>query len=562
MKRPLLILLFVCSPAWAVDYYACTCDTGSVTMGDGSTRSAHGSCSAPGGDGSSAAAARATHTAAQVLAGSAGDRFLFCQGGKWNAFSMSVMAPLYSTYGSSPLTIGSYAPPTGATGQPILNLTTGAMFTIGNYNACNNARGGLIFSDLHMHGASTNSAAPSGNFAVYGVGELRNIQFLRNTITGWRDAIQISAKSMYDDCEATTPGVYRQLQSNVSFQVIQGNTIEYNHSHGMLNAGSDSLIEGNTFTHNNMGGSAGVHAIYWAGASANYANERITVRNNTFSYNSATMPYATDPDTGSAGDGVTCRMGNLTTRQMLGLRVENNTVFNGAARDTCYGLCNNIGYAHTEVNRDAAFRGNTVVNPGGCGVCGSSTDSVMENNVVVTLVTSQSSASGALATLIGDGHEQQAQIKGWRNNSIYAWGGTAVWAAAGGTPTAQIAGNNLIYFWGSGTPRTPFAHDANSTFTGFDGNLVYNATRFSTTYTTLGDENNDCPSGTASFDCNGLRSDPLLVATPAAGNGYSMAIQSGSPAVGAGQNSLCARLTKDGKVRTGTCTIGAYQPGL
>jgi len=561
MKRLFLILLLACSPAWATDYFACTCDTGSVTMGDGSTRSAHASCSAPGGDGSSAAAARATHTAAQVLAGSPGDRFLFCQGGKWNAFSMSVMAPLYSTYGSNPLTIGSYAPPSGATGQPILNLTTGAMFTIGNYSACNNPRGGLIFSDLHMHGASTNSAAPSGNFAVYGVGELRNIQFLRNTITGWRDGIQISAKSMYDDCEATTPGVYRQLQSNVSFQVLQGNTIEYNHSHGMLNAGSDSLIEGNTFTHNNMAGSAGVHAIYWAGASANYANERVTFRNNTFSYNSATMPYATDADTGSAGDGITCRVGNLTMRQLLGARIENNIVFNGAARDTCYGLNVNFGYAHAEINRDVRFSGNTVVNPGGCGICAQGAErSVITNNKIVMLVDSQTSVSGAISTLSSSGTEHQNSVD-IRNNTLYLWGGLAINAQSLGTPTTQIVANNLIYFRGTGT-RTAFQHDAKSTYSVFDGNLIYGATQFSSTYTTLGTENDDCPSGTASFDCNGVRADPQFTTTPSAGNGYDVSIASGSPATGGGSNTACARTTFEGKLRTGNCTIGAFQPGL
>lgn len=551
--------------AWAVDNYACRCDTGSVTLGGGGTRAAL-NCTpgSDGNDGLSASTPRLTFTGAQLNAAAPGDRFLFCRGGKWNEYSLSEPWRLAaSTHANNPVTVGAYTPPSGVTQEPILTQTSATtMFSIGNYNTCGNARGGYVIRDLHMHGATTSGTPPSGNHAIQAVGEIRTFKLIGNLITGWRDSIQIPAKSMYDDCNATTPGVYRQFQGNVRDLLIQANVFEYNYSHGILGSGSFSLIEGNRFTRNNRRGSDGVHAIYWAGGLANFANENTTFRNNLFEYNSATAPEFTDNDTGLPGTGLICRVGNLTMRQMSGARIEGNTVINGSARDSCYGLNANLGYPFAEVHRDVKFLGNLVVNPGGCGICVQSVPaSVVWNNVIVMTQEGQTSVSGAISTLSGSGYDGQVSVD-WRNNTLYLWGGVAMSAQALGTPANQIVANNRIQFWGASGARTCFSHDAKSTYTVFDGNQCGGATQFSSTYTTLGAENDDCPSGTASFDCNGIRADSVFVVTPGPSNGYDARVQPGDPGVGTGTNAACARTTRDGKLRTGTCTIGAYQPGL
>lgn len=537
MKRTLLaaaIALALPQVAQAVTRYYAACDTG-----------AHASCSAgsDSNDGLSASTPLLTPpTASTINASSCGDQYLFAKGSKWANYNSGIIDHGQNCQ-TNPVVIGDYDPPSGATGRPQLCSTTtdGNGFTIGSYNNTSDDRGylfrGLELCGMATRATDTNTTAGRG-FHIFGRVSYVTLDdmYIHNFRYGMEMSPEIGGSSM-----------------TIDHFTIKNSNISENSSMGFLGSADDFLITDLTCDGNNYSGSDRNHCIYLSPSEyyANYVTlRRITARNNS-------IPESWS--TNYVGAGI-CTGGNITMHGLLNsITIEDSLVQQDTGVITgCYAYSVTEGYPGVagESFQNIIVRRNKTVGVATAVAYESAPGIIIENTEVVA----NSTTVPNCYIYAGANSESQASAI-IRNNSVHAHSGTAICADQPGTPTNQVVANNLTFYSSSTGTRTAFEHDAKSTYSFFDRNLYYNATRYSSTYT-LGAQTANCPSGTASFDCNGLTLDPLFVATPAVGNGYSLQIQSGSPAVGAGDNTNCARLTKDGKVRTGTCTIGAYQPGL
>jgi hypothetical protein len=125
---------------------------------------------------------------------------------------------------------------------------------------------------------------------------------------------------------------------------LRNSTVRDNVQHGMLGAGYDWLVEGNTFQNNGDARPPGTHAIYFSAGSL--VAERITIRGNTFRNNSQ--------------QGGVCRAGNITAHgRIVGLTVEGNDIesttgFGGG----CRAISLVAGYGSQEYVRQGVVRNN------------------------------------------------------------------------------------------------------------------------------------------------------------------------------------------------------------
>lgn len=566
----LILAQLVWAPAWAATYKYCRCDAGGVGPAVHELCQA-GTGDASNGDGLTLATTRITPTLAQLNAALAGDRFEFCAGGKWSELNMGGPWNHGGDYTTNPVVLTSYAPSSGATGRPVITNTSGSttVFTVGSYISSPASGGctrtsGYKFDGLYFHGAGTTTMPPSSNYPIFIYGHTGYVTIENSYITGWRSGILAESVSMPDRCGAS----YTNSLAGVHFLAIRNNDIVANWSQGMLVTGRNALIEGNRVVGNNIAGNRFNHGLYFAGGVSNYVSENVVIRNNLWDHNSVRRAGLEDPiGAGSTptGDGVTCYGGNLTVRQSRKLLIEGNTVLQDEGYEGCWGISQNYGYSGVtdEEHTDVIIRGNKVVNTTNCGIASAgAVPALIENNEVINRATTNMTLGGIC--LLGDPPESGQPQATIRNNTIDIYTGTGIAAANPGTPSGDIVTNNVINFWGTTGNRYCFTTNAKSTYAAFDNNLCYNASRYSDDYWTIGTETADCPSGTASFDCNGSKANPQLSFTPGPANNWSLMLEPASPAVGGGSSAAgrCARLTKDGKVRTGTCTMGAFQPGL
>ena len=526
-------LLLQVLPALAVDRYYSRCDTG-----------AHVSCVAgsDANDGLSAAAPKLTApVSTQFNAAACGDRFLLARGSWWAGYASGAIGHGQNC-ATNPVVLEAYTPPSGATGDPVLALSsTGTPLQFGSYDNTSDDRGYLI-QDVWIQGTACRDSLNcyTAETGVALIGRITNVTLNRVTIKGFRLGMEFANISTLTD-------------PSIEHVTISNSTISDNYSMGILGSADDWVVYNTRFEGNNFTGNPQNHAIY-VNAPAT-SPKRITFRNNRFINNSIPSSWAAyyiAPDT--------CTGGTVTVHGVLdGVTIEDNYSSVTLATVNCYNISVTQGYASAEVFNNIVVRRNKMVNYASAIVYENAPGILVENNEITSLTTTTPNAYIFAQGADEAGVQTTATL---RNNSVYGYNGVGIDGNQAGSPTGQVVANNLVSFWGSTGSRAYFNHDAIGAYTYFDRNLGFGGTRFSSTYTVLGTENDDCPSGAASFDCNGVRADPLFVATPASGNDYSLTIQSGSPAVGAGNNTHCARLTKDGKVRTGTCTIGAYQPGL
>ena len=509
-------LLLLSISAHATDYHACKCDTG-----------AEGSCVAGdnGNSGTSSSAPKLTFSASDINSAAAGDRFLFCRGGAWLGYSLTGIAN-YNATPTSPITFASYSPSWGGTARPIWQISsatnalalyapfdgTGATYIISD--------GGYTITGFDFRGTDATGGV-SGQVGLFVGRTVRNVLLEDNLFSGFSNALYIGHTST----EFST------------FITIKNNTITDNQEISFI-TGNDVLIEGNTFDNSALDGGGFRHAVY---VNCNAQCNRITVRQNTFT------------DTGiSAGE---CTSGNLTVHGLVDqFLIEGNTIVQPDSTSSCYGISLTTGYGSAESMSRGVVRGNTIVNVD-CPICTNSTPSlVVENNVIVMLNAQSSNGItiGAQTPGGGDAADTGAKV---RNNTLYLHSSSsAINIAPTGSPTGQVVANNLIQFWGSGT-RGCFRHGTLSTYTYFDRNLCFGSSQWSSSYANL------AAAQAASFDTNGLNTDPTLVAAPASGNDYACNTQAGSPAINAGSDTYGATRAKDGWVKVSTRDIGACEYG-
>lgn len=549
MMHRLLLALALLAPvaAEAVTLYYSRCDTG-----------AHAACVAgsDSNDGLSASAPKLTApTSTQINAASCGDQFLLAQGGRWDGYSSGIINHGQNCQ-TNPVIIGSYAPPSGATGRPRLHGTStadeGSLIVLGSYNNTVDDRG-YVFRGIELSSTANTSATAAWNGTdnqgvEYGMrifGRTSYVTLEDVHIHNFRIGLQ-------------TYGNDTILLSTIDHLTIKNSIISDNYSMGMLVFARDMLIEGNTFERNNFTGNALNHAIYLNGSGI-WRGDRITVRRNTFTDNSFDL----------IGGGTTCVGGNLTAHgEIVGMVLEENLIQMTDSGSSCAGFSLQAAYGNDSMSK-LTVRRNRIINAGLCSICLSGVgSSIFENNVLVNLRAYPNEHRGFF---FGDANQLGALDATnivIRNNSIYiansanSYGIDTVLIDETGTPSGNVVANNLIVFGSSAGAKYCHSPYALSAFSSYIETWCYSAggagaLNWSGTWSSLATaQSNGYDSGAT------MGTDPLLSATPSSGNGYSMQLQSSSPAVGAGSNSSCARTTFDGKIRTGTCTPGAFQPGL
>lgn len=454
-----------------------------------------------------------------------GDQVLFAQGGAWDGVNVELFSA--SALASNPIVISSYAPPTGATGVPILR-GTGYLFLMGDYFS-STPNSGYSFQGLNMIGTAPDR--PGTNCGIVP-------RSANNYIT-------------IDNCEFSDfgIGVYcitGSTSAHPSFIHIKNCNFHHN-GQGFLGSAADIIFENTLWNKNGQSqavdpeNAGREHHLYINGHGA----DRVTIRNCQF--------Y----DAGNADtDGTIASQGAITAHgEFDQLLIENNEIINQSQIFGGVGISITQGYGdgYNEEFARCIIRNNLCVH--GAIHVDSSPGVVIENNVVVWLQTDSEPLLWLPARTYdpNDVHDTGAKI---RNNSFYyalpEAGAVAVRVAGnGGIGTNVEFTNNLIYM-GSSTSTTGLVHEPIGQYTVHNNNLVYNAGAWSSTYSTLG------AAQAAGFDANGLTSNPLLVATPSSGNNYSMKLQGGSPALGAGNTTYKARFSYDGWLRPATPSIGAY----
>lgn len=516
MKHLLLLIAFLfCGPALAqTTEYVCDCATG-----------AHASCVAgsSGNNGTSSSTPKQNISQLSVALNdkAAGSTVRFCEGGAWSWSYISIEN--MNTTATSRLTLESYAPPTGATGKPILRASgTGDAVSFGSFlGAGATDDKGYVFRNLHFHGNGTGGTG----FQVWGT--VSNILWDNVSITNW-----------------TGNGIEFGEPTGRDF-IFRDGVISDNDTNGILGCGDDLVVEGNTFENNNTDGGTQEHAFYIA--SSGHECKRAIIRGNTFTNNSS-----------PAG---TCDGGNITAHGMYDqLVIERNVITVAASTDACGGIYLTSGYGSQEYWRRARIDGNTIVNVGLTAITvHSATNPVIQNNRIISTLTSQMYGINVLTDSGGNPEDDASSGAVIRNNTCYfSQVGT-------GSPCIQVdssAGtgitvtNNLAYYGSSASSGSYcWVYPALSNFTAWNYNHCYRAAgtgTWSSTHTALSNAQ------AAGYDTNGLNSDPQIT-TPSSGNSWSLALTSTSPGRVAGSNTYKAPFDVLRCRRSTTPSIGAHE---
>lgn len=518
-----LAALLLCGQAQAI--YVCDCQAG-----------AHGSCVAGSNSnaGTSASSPKQTEDSIDFETLAAGTRVEFCRGGSWVNFSVFIRN--FNATAASPITFTDYAPPSGATGCPLMQSGSNQSgFFVSNYND-GLFDGGYVFENLCLRGDGVNGSGVQAFSQVTDI-TVRNMDIRNYSIGVYAAGFAPSS--------GTGPTIVRM---NVLNNLIQDNI-----DMGFLGGAADSRIEGNTFRGNNKSGSGLNHAIYWSSSPFNNAPApRVIIRNNLLDRNSVNVTGPNDATRGS------CTGGNLTARgYAVGLVVENNTIIQDTSAATCYGISMTSGSDNVEGFIDTFVRSNKVVNLGLRGiVVQNGWGVVVENNVVVN---NQATYHEAITIEDGpDPEDNDTTFAVVRNNSVYMTqasnGSRGITTSAG---TGHRISNNLMYFGASSSNGSRcFNVQPIGNYALFDYNQCFHGNNggWTQSHSTLS------AAQTAGYDTNGLNVDPLWSAVPAVGNDWTCNLQSGSTAINSG-SSAAARLAYRGWRAVGTRDRGACEFG-
>ncbi|MEY4563510.1 MAG: hypothetical protein RLZZ618_2787 [Pseudomonadota bacterium] len=447
----------------------------------------------------------------------AGTQLLFARGGVWTQFNFQVSNPNVTL--ASPMVFDAYVPSWGTANSPVPWVKAGGTFYAFQFGTYND---GILDGGYTVRNFKVDGLNATDSWGFYLREDLRGVLIENVEITGFH------------------LGVHSTGGGNVGTSLTLRNVnIHHNMGMGFLGEAVQLLIEDSTFTGNNFSGSIFNHAIYLGGHGRN-----ATIRNNTFLNNSTV-------------NGV-CRGGNLTVHgQWDGLLIEGNTIQQDESVSGCWGVSVNPGYDTAEYFRNVVIRNNRVINLGGCAMCITSAPGVVvENNLIVnTRATSQSGIIiGAPNVGSGDDASGGSIV---RNNTIYFAGNAgslAIGFVNGSGANNQVV-SNLIAF-GPGTSNgSCFLNTGLANFTAFDNNLCHNVgsnPTWSGSFATL------AAARIGGFDAAGMAADPQFVSAPSAANSWNDAIQTGSPARGAGHATRSSATDRLGVART-TPSIGSRQ---
>jgi hypothetical protein len=539
MRFLLSLLLLLCSlgaHAQTTIYYN-RCDAG-----------AHASCVAgsdanPGTSPSAPKLSLPSNDAINALAG--GSNVRLCNGSAWvDGNATGWLLQNSNATRTARITVENYDCGNGATGQPILQYSsgTGSGMLFGGFcvSGCPAPdHGGYVLRGVRI----TKSGSPSGTGLVfYGSTRWTLIEDVR--VDNWANGYEVHTGSNIRDLtiRGTTP--CNPADSGITACAA---SIDSNCQNGLIGSASDFLVERVLFQANNPA-SAGCgaftlqHGSYVGGTEP---QSRITFRQNIYRNNSLTS-------------GV-CGSGNATFRGMVnGLTVEENLIQSPGGNSACIGVSIQDGYgSDEECVRGLVVRGNKVVDSGSSGFLGRITPGALfENNEVYAFNTTTAMTAINIANP-GSAQDLAVCPAGTaivRNNSAYYASGTSGQAVSVNAGSGHSVFNNLAVV-ASGSSANCWAH-AGGTFTLWDYNWCYEqgSGQWSATYANL------AAAQAAGFDANGGNTDPLLAATPNSSS-HSMALQSGSPLRSAGRNTGKAPRDLLWCQRDETPDIGAHEYG-
>jgi hypothetical protein len=549
----LSILLLQAFPAWAATYYFSNCGTGAAV----------GVClnGADGNNGTSTSTPKQTMSAFVTLANSAapGDRFLFSKGGAWNNFTtlLETRNGTLAAFAANPVVIGSFDPTTfSSSARPRLNLTSGASGNPVDSAAAFRFTGGsgtTLFGGYDISGflidGGGNTEFNSG-FLVYNVGSYVN--FHDNVVQG---------TMTFTGCQANSNGT-NPAPRNIT---IRNNTMTDSLGMGITAFScSDLLIEGNTLTRaanrtTITAASKGFdHAMYVSADETNATTRRtknVVIRNNTMI---DTCFGSTDAPTASS---CTVMVGHGRSD---GWTIENNLVKNSTkASANGYGVAfsaANFVSGQPEYNYRLTLRGNRFINVGYIGIQVDGTNGgIVESNVVVQEFAGEYVGIRQTNSNWSDSVPNFKNV--YRNNSLWfanSDGSNPLYGLQiNGVGSGQhVVSNNLIVFAGASGGKQCFATDiANTGFTAWDNNLCFGFNTWANGSSLASWQSS------RSQDAASLSSNPNLVATPSYANNGSMKVQSGSPAINAGNTTFKSRLAIDGYPAVGARDIGAFEFG-
>lgn len=520
-----------CAGAHAATYYVADCQVGAAA-----------GCVA-GNDANNGTSAgtpwRTTAKVESVFSSlSAGDTILFAKGGAWTDSQMLLQN--FNATALNPITFDSYTPSAwSSSAKPILTESRPNLHGIFTFDAggAPTADGGYVVQNFELRGGGV------GSWGVLLTHLVHDVTLTNLTIDGL--------------------GVGVNCMNDVERVKLQNSVIRNSTQQGVLWSCNNSQVENNTFDNNGttLVNQWRYHTAYISGEAAT----NIAFRGNNITNNAHDA-------SGSCVSAVVVAHGVQD-----GLTIENNKIYeaSGTAGLGCWGIVVDAGYApadgetYAESFENVVIRGNTVVNVGGVGIgCASCIEPLIENNVIVQESTPDLRAIAVpnRQTQLGDAVDTGGTI---RNNSIYfattpaySEGISLTYQHSSAYPLLTAGTNvkvvsNLIWF-GSGSNNHRCFDTTGMVigdFTAFANNLCYHAGgngRWSYAYASLG------AAQTAGFDAGGMSADPQLLAVPASGNNWSMALQLGSPAINAGNATHSAPNDRAG---VGRCTpdIGAHE---
>ena len=453
-------------------------------------------------------AARPKQLAAQLPRLQGGDKVLFAMGGAWTDASMNIYVP--SASAANPVTWDSSAPPWGGSAKPILTEARPGRYLFNFSDAGERvADGGYVIRNLDLRGGGVFGGPAGGEAAIFLYFAVNDVLMENLEISGFKLGVYSAhapkLTNGWENYRITLRNSYLHDNLNASW----------------LGGAADLLIENNVLDHN---GSAPVfdHDLYVESAT------RAVVRNNT-------ITRTVLDSNGKCSGSVIVVHGNVD-----GLTIEGNKITEPVGSiPQCFGIEVSGGYDDSqpgEYFHDVTIRTNTVVNVGYIGIgARNCARCVIEDNALVW-----TGKGGSQAISMSVNNPSALDERGGsltiRNNSIFMQDASdspgAIRLLDEGTN--HTVTSNLIVF-GSATSGSANCFDTSvypiGAFAAFDNNLCFRQggpAVYSAAYATL------AAAKAAGFDVHGLNADPLLVATPSAANGYSMALRSGSPAIGMG----------------------------
>jgi hypothetical protein len=487
----LALCAFTAQAQTVVQRHICACDAAADP---------HGLC-VPGNDandGLTPATAKASFPIDwQIGNMGGGSNVLMCTGGGWDNFNPGILEPDNSSK-ASPITFGTYAPASGATGRPNLRVTgiNQSGFVLGSYGAGGNWRGGLIFKGLRVY--CSDPGATGTAFQING--RWRHIEL---------DDMRLEGCYFGFNNNDGGNGV-----TSAEFITIKNSVIANNRGMGMLATAHDFVIRGNTlFGNNNTGVDPTFkHAIY---IGADGGGNRISITDNLFQDN-------------SVFNGA-CVGGNLTTHGKIDdILIARNTIKVSASAAGCYGISMSPGYGgRQEYHRRATVEDNVVVGVGNNYILVSmAVRPMIRNNRCVS-----TAAQLAQCVIVEGGDAEDDQASGARifNNACDFRTASAGNCVAVRQGTGHYVAGNVALFSSAATGNTKcFDHTLPITnFLVFNWNhcVMGGTATYSQYFATLAEARG------SNVGLNDSTGDPLFVATPSEGNGYSFATQAGSPLV-------------------------------